>query len=70
MKVSFKLNKVPGNFHVSTHAATEQPLGANMGHHIHDLTFGEHVAHLRSIPDSSFTALNDVTHLSNDRNKI
>jgi hypothetical protein len=68
MKVNFKLNKVPGNFHVSTHASHEQPVGANMGHQIHDLTFGEHVDHLRNIPDSSFTALNDVIFYSNDRN--
>jgi hypothetical protein len=66
MRVSFKLNKVPGNFHVSTHASHEQPVGANMGHSIHDLTFGQHVDHLRNIPDSSFTALNNVTFLSQE----
>lgn len=25
MKTTFKINKVPGNFHVSTHASHEQP---------------------------------------------
>ncbi|CAF0806097.1 unnamed protein product [Brachionus calyciflorus] len=58
MKVSFKVNKVPGNFHVSTHGSSDQPENPNMSHHINDLTFGEHVAHLNSIPDSSFTSLN------------
>lgn len=61
MKTIFKINKVPGNFHVSTHASHEQPEHPNMEHHIHELSFGEHVDHLRSIPDSSFGALNDVT---------
>lgn len=31
MKISFKINKVPGNFHVSTHASHEQPEDPNMG---------------------------------------
>lgn len=35
-------------------------------HQINDLTFGEHVEHLRAIPDSSFTALNNVKHESGD----
>lgn len=43
MKTSFRINKVPGNFHVSTHASHEQPVDTNMGHEIHDLTIGEHV---------------------------
>lgn len=58
MKVSFRVNKVPGNFHISTHGSTEQPEDPNMSHKINDLTFGEHVVHLNSIPDSSFTSLN------------
>lgn len=57
MKISFKVNKVPGNFHISTHGSAEQPEDPNMSHIINDLTFGEHVAHLNSIPDSSFTSL-------------
>ncbi len=31
MVVSFKINRVPGNFHVSTHAAQAQPEMSNMG---------------------------------------
>jgi hypothetical protein len=30
MKISFKLNKVPGNFHVSTHSSIEKPENPNM----------------------------------------
>lgn len=67
MKVSFKVNKVPGNFHVSTHGSVEQPENADMSHFINDLTFGEHVEHLNSIPDSSFTSLNSREQNSADR---
>jgi len=66
MKTSFRINKVPGNFHVSTHASHEQPVDTNMGHEIHDLTIGEHVEHLSSIPDSSFTPLNNIVSRSAD----
>ena len=30
MRVKFKINKVPGNFHVSTHASVEKPEHASM----------------------------------------
>lgn len=30
MKVKFKINRVPGNFHVSTHAAAAQPTESDM----------------------------------------
>ena len=30
MKTTFKVNKVPGNFHVSTHSAQEQPKNPSM----------------------------------------
>ena len=30
MKTTFQINKVPGNFHVSTHSSREQPLNSNM----------------------------------------
>lgn len=66
MRTIFKINKVPGNFHVSTHASHEQPQDPNMEHYIHDLTFGEHVEHLRAIPDSSFAALNEIKGNSSD----
>ncbi|XP_066572640.1 endoplasmic reticulum-Golgi intermediate compartment protein 1 [Amia ocellicauda] len=37
----FSINKVPGNFHVSTHSATAQPQNPDMTHVIHKLAFGE-----------------------------
>uniref|UniRef100_A0A3B4X8E2 Endoplasmic reticulum-Golgi intermediate compartment protein n=1 Tax=Seriola lalandi dorsalis TaxID=1841481 RepID=A0A3B4X8E2_SERLL len=37
----FTINKVPGNFHVSTHSATAQPQSPDMTHTIHKLAFGE-----------------------------
>lgn len=59
MKTAFSINKVPGNFHVSTHASQEQPTDADMSHFIHMLKFGEHVPNLNAIPDSSFVSLNN-----------
>ncbi|KAG8439278.1 hypothetical protein GDO86_005480 [Hymenochirus boettgeri] len=37
----FSINKVPGNFHVSTHSATAQPMNPDMSHFIHKLSFGD-----------------------------
>uniref|UniRef100_A0A4W2I0F7 Endoplasmic reticulum-Golgi intermediate compartment protein n=1 Tax=Bos indicus x Bos taurus TaxID=30522 RepID=A0A4W2I0F7_BOBOX len=37
----FSINKVPGNFHVSTHSATAQPQNPDMTHIIHKLSFGD-----------------------------
>ncbi|KAK2712506.1 endoplasmic reticulum-Golgi intermediate compartment protein 1-like [Artemia franciscana] len=37
---TFYVNKVPGNFHISTHSAGSQPTSADFGHHIHSLRFG------------------------------
>ncbi|CAJ0914084.1 unnamed protein product, partial [Mesorhabditis belari] len=39
----FEINKVPGNFHLSTHSAQEQPSDPDMRHLIHSLTFGDDV---------------------------
>ena len=30
LKASFQVNRVPGNFHISTHGAEEQPAEGNM----------------------------------------
>jgi len=38
---SFKVNKVPGNFHVSTHGSREQPLKPDMTHTIKELRIGD-----------------------------
>lgn len=36
----FYINKVPGNFHISTHAAINQPDIIDMSHTINELHFG------------------------------
>lgn len=36
----FSVNKVPGNFHISTHSAQQQPANPDMRHIIHDVKFG------------------------------
>jgi len=36
----FLINKVPGNFHVSTHSAVHQPDNPDMTHIVHKLRFG------------------------------
>lgn len=37
----FQINKVAGNFHVSTHSAKTQPDHIDMTHLIHEVSFGE-----------------------------
>lgn len=41
----FEINKVPGNFHLSTHSASSQPEHYDMRHIIHSITFGDDVVH-------------------------
>jgi len=36
----FEINKVPGNFHVSTHSSRKQPESVDMSHFLHELSFG------------------------------
>jgi len=43
INASFKINRVPGNFHVSTHSAASQPANGDMKHIIHELTFGDSI---------------------------
>jgi hypothetical protein len=54
-QANFKLNKVPGNFHISTHAATKQPEKPDMTHIIHEITFGDIVQ--KGILPGSFNPL-------------
>ena len=54
-EASFQINKVPGNFHVSTHSAERQPDVIDMSHVIHDLTFGEDISETKI--KGSFNAL-------------
>ncbi|PAV70537.1 hypothetical protein WR25_08433 [Diploscapter pachys] len=37
----FMINKVPGNFHISTHSANQQPQAYDMRHEIHEIHFGD-----------------------------
>ncbi|KAF2976989.1 hypothetical protein EK904_006532 [Melospiza melodia maxima] len=61
----FSINKVPGNFHVSTHSATAQPQNPDMTHVIHKLSFGDklqvHNVH------GAFNALEGADKLSSNR---
>ena len=43
INATFSIARVPGNFHVSTHAAQIQPPNGNMKHVIHELSFGDTV---------------------------
>jgi len=52
----FSINRVPGNFHVSTHSAQKQPKDIDMAHYIHSLTFGDDVSGL-GLPGGGFNSL-------------
>ncbi|KAK6053599.1 hypothetical protein COOONC_08898 [Cooperia oncophora] len=43
-KSKFEINKVPGNFHISTHSAATQPTQPDMRHIIHSIRFGDDVS--------------------------
>jgi len=51
----FYINRVPGNFHLSTHSAQHQPKDPDMTHHIHSLQFGDIVE-----TTGAFNALQDT----------
>lgn len=42
-EANFLVNRVPGNFHVSTHSADSQPTDIDFAHVIHEVRFGEKV---------------------------
>lgn len=56
-KARFKVNKVPGNFHLSTHATRDQPTSPDMSHSIHSLIFGDNVTEHHNLPGGAFNAL-------------
>jgi len=61
-EANFQINKIPGNFHVSTHSATKQPPGdISFEHIIHELRFGARVDD-PSIP-GTFNPLENVKKL-------
>lgn len=53
----FLINKVPGNFHVSTHSSIKQPEKYTMAHIIHGVSFGDDIEN-HKIP-GSFNTLKD-----------
>uniref|UniRef100_A0A8C0LWI5 Endoplasmic reticulum-Golgi intermediate compartment protein n=2 Tax=Canis lupus familiaris TaxID=9615 RepID=A0A8C0LWI5_CANLF len=66
----FSINKVPGNFHVSTHSATAQPQNPDMTHVIHKLSFGDTLqdeeSHLQRVQPSSFLCGSSEGKLNTD----
>ncbi|XP_026552166.1 endoplasmic reticulum-Golgi intermediate compartment protein 1 isoform X1 [Pseudonaja textilis] len=60
----FSINKVPGNFHVSTHSATAQPQNPDMTHVIHKLSFGDKLK-VQNI-HGAFNALEGTNKLSSN----
>jgi len=43
-EAKFQVNKVPGNFHLSTHSAASQPSNPDMRHIVHSLRFGDDIS--------------------------
>ncbi|XP_039733986.1 endoplasmic reticulum-Golgi intermediate compartment protein 1 isoform X3 [Pteropus medius] len=60
----FSINKVPGNFHVSTHSATAQPQNPDMTHVIHKLSFGD-TLQVRNV-HGAFNALGGADRLTSN----
>lgn len=71
INASFSINRVPGNFHVSTHSAASQPHSGDMKHVIHDLTFGESIKvgsfilRLTNVHDERFFSLKGFRQIPN-----
>jgi len=61
LEVTFQINKVPGNFHLSTHSAEHQPGVIDMAHIIHEISFGDDVRSLNL--QGSFDPLSDIKRL-------
>ncbi|VDD87026.1 unnamed protein product [Enterobius vermicularis] len=55
-EAAFEINKVPGNFHLSTHSSAQQPANYDMRHQIHSVKFGDNIGD--EIPFGSFNPLN------------
>ncbi len=49
--------QVPGNFHVGTHSAEEQPGEYHFAHTIHEVTFGSRIRKISEKNVGSFNAL-------------
>lgn len=61
LEINFQINKVPGNFHLSTHSASNQPSVIDMAHIIHEISFGDDVRTLNL--EGSFNPLGQLKHL-------
>jgi len=61
---SFQVNRVPGNFHISTHSAHAQPTNPDMRHIINAVTFGQEVKN-KNIP-GSFNPLRNRQAMTGD----
>ncbi|KAM3727096.1 Endoplasmic reticulum-Golgi intermediate compartment protein [Dirofilaria immitis] len=60
-----EISKVPGNFHISTHAADKQPETYDMRHTIHSVIFGDDITEISQI-FGSFNPLKDREALQTD----
>lgn len=61
VKAHFVINRVPGNFHISTHSAEDQPDVIDMTHRINELHFGNVTTHVLGLT-GSFTSLKNISH--------
>jgi len=62
----FNINKVPGNFHVSTHSVDNQPREYDFGHVLHELSFGSKIKKISSKGIGSFNSLGDREKLDSN----
>jgi len=59
-EAKFHINKVPGNFHLSTHSVDVQPDNYDFAHEIHEVSFGSKIRKISSKNiRSSFNPLKD-----------
>uniref|UniRef100_A0A9J2NZB9 Endoplasmic reticulum vesicle transporter C-terminal domain-containing protein n=1 Tax=Ascaris lumbricoides TaxID=6252 RepID=A0A9J2NZB9_ASCLU len=63
-EANFEINKVPGNFHLSTHSAASQPESYDMRHIVNSVKFGDDLQEKAQI--GSFNPLQDRTALQGD----
>jgi len=64
---SFRIAKVPGNFHISTHGSREQPQKPDMTHTIKELRIGDRYLET-NVEESAFNALEGQSTL--DKNSV
>jgi hypothetical protein len=59
----FHINKVPGNFHVSTHSVDVQPDSYDFSHEVHEISFGSKIKKISQKGIGSFNALSERQRL-------